>query len=291
MALRHVFVLIQARFILAVILEVDQIKFLSSFDLAGVHIWQFDIETKLALIVIVQIMVNSELTNALQMFAFMLNPYTWIDRLLPKYIAFPKVNGDGSAEAGAVTASAQTAAAAATANDAATRGWRAGRPGRGRGAGGEALDTQIGRAFRPVFVYFFAVTAAFAKFVISFYVSVSSISIIFRAGSLTEAIFNCLALTFIKDLDEDVWKVLSSNLRLKVSDHKQYFELRKSWLKDKAESEPGEKEPEEKECSSEEDFVFFMIQPKHGSHGSGSSWDEFWDTYPRKRNCRLFLSR
>merc|ERR1719382_947926 len=51
-------------------------------------------------------------------------------------------------------------------------------------------------------------SAALAKLLIAYYTSVASISIIFKARSMTDAIFNSLALTFIKDLDEALWQLL-----------------------------------------------------------------------------------
>lgn len=181
---------IQARFIIAVILEVDQREFFESFDLGHVHIWQFSSETKLALIVVVQIMVNSELMQASQMVVFCLNPLNWVNRLIPPFCVLKPVEQGGGPNIDEVV------------NTFTTFAW----------------TFQV-----SFFVYVPTAMACLAKFAIAYYISVTSVSIIFRAGSLTEAIFNCLALTFIKDLDEDVWRLVSSNLRLKTADLQKFI--------------------------------------------------------------------
>jgi len=158
----------QTLMIVAVILEVDQDQFYEDFDVAHVHIWQFTAETKLVLIVVVQIMVNRELRQSAEMFIFFLNPSYWASRHIPDYLNEHCSN---------------------------KMSW---------------LYTK-GALLAPL-----VLLASLAKLVIAYYTSVSSISIIWRASTLTSAIFNSLALTFIKDLDEAVWELLSNNFRLKL---------------------------------------------------------------------------
>mmetsp|Transcript_15210 Transcript_15210/g.32795 ORF Transcript_15210/g.32795 Transcript_15210/m.32795 type:complete len:547 (+) Transcript_15210:63-1703(+) len=177
--------LCQMRFILAVIIEVNQKAFMSEHDKETAHIWEFTPQTKLALITVVQIMVNAELSQSAQSFAFFLNPGTWRTIIGPSDLTrmLEELNQrDGMSENSPRHGPIQ-----------------------------RAVNSKV--ILAPLIV-----SAATAKLIIAYYTSVSSISIIYTSDTLTEAIFNSLALTFIKDLDEAVWGLLVTNFRMKYVD-------------------------------------------------------------------------
>mmetsp|Transcript_110557 Transcript_110557/g.276890 ORF Transcript_110557/g.276890 Transcript_110557/m.276890 type:complete len:409 (-) Transcript_110557:41-1267(-) len=64
----------------------------------------------------------------------------------------------------------------------------------------------------------FALFASASKGLVAYLVSATSISIIFTCGTVTEAIFNSLALTFVMELDNKVWSILTSTSDFKICD-------------------------------------------------------------------------
>jgi len=64
----------------------------------------------------------------------------------------------------------------------------------------------------------FTFLAASCKVVVAYLVSTTSLSIILSEQKVTDAIFNSLALTFIMDLDEVIWKIVSSTTDVKICD-------------------------------------------------------------------------
>jgi len=81
--------------------------------------------------------------------------------------------------------------------------------------------------FAPLFMLL-SVTAAAGQFLIANAISQVSLAIIFAAEKLTDAIFNSLALTFIIDLDEALWKVLELNFNIKIREGFKYEQERPS---------------------------------------------------------------
>mmetsp|Transcript_10850 Transcript_10850/g.19300 ORF Transcript_10850/g.19300 Transcript_10850/m.19300 type:complete len:449 (+) Transcript_10850:98-1444(+) len=66
------------------------------------------------------------------------------------------------------------------------------------------------RTFHPFFLSVPAIVATLFKFVIAYLVCVDSVSLILETRHAKDAIFNCLAITFIAELDEVAWNVVSA---------------------------------------------------------------------------------
>jgi len=70
--------------------------------------------------------------------------------------------------------------------------------------------------YTPVVLAPLAIAALGLKLSVGYLVAVDSVSIIFSAGSITEVLFNSLAITFIADLDVSFWKCVVTILHIKV---------------------------------------------------------------------------
>lgn len=150
----------QTMLLTAVTLEVDETAFKERFHSESVHIWQFETETQLALIFIVQITMHSELAHSVEMLIFFTNPVNWSRRA--------RVNESHNCHAGSWICSPLVALACAM------------------------------------------------KCIIAYWTTVCSISIIFLSENLGEATFNCLALGFITDLDDRLYKLIQNSFMLKI---------------------------------------------------------------------------
>jgi len=65
---------------------------------------------------------------------------------------------------------------------------------------------------------FLSLLASGSKALVAYLVSTTSLSIILACPTVTEAIFNSLALTFVMELDNKIWLILSSQCDLKLCD-------------------------------------------------------------------------
>jgi hypothetical protein len=72
----------------------------------------------------------------------------------------------------------------------------------------------LGWAYHPLFLGLPCVIALVCRFCVSYFVTVSSMSIIFSSSSMTQTIFNSLALTFVNDLNSIYWDFITTILNL-----------------------------------------------------------------------------
>eukprot|EP00930_Biecheleria_cincta_P093126 TRINITY_DN8329_c0_g2_i1.p1 TRINITY_DN8329_c0_g2~~TRINITY_DN8329_c0_g2_i1.p1 ORF type:complete len:452 (+),score=90.18 TRINITY_DN8329_c0_g2_i1:71-1426(+) len=76
-------------------------------------------------------------------------------------------------------------------------------------------------AFSPSFLFPLCLLAVFFKLFIAYIVCIDSVSLVLECRTVKDAIFNCLAITFIADLDETAWDVTSALFN---------FEKKKDWV-------------------------------------------------------------
>jgi hypothetical protein len=163
--------IIQFLLVLSVMLEVDQVSFLT-----GHHhenntktTLKFERFIKMILVMIVQVNLLKELRQSLDTLLWILSPETWRRRLDYNHPSKFKVFFEN-------------------------------------------------RWMRLPFAVI-SFLAIFGKLGVAYLISQTSISVIFASLTLTEAIFNSLALTFIIDLDEFFWSVLELNFNMSFTDN------------------------------------------------------------------------